>query len=61
MKKRNVKGVMVLDQIEFDHIYKRTVHRSNKTSGKITLPQSLVGEEVYAVLPKKEAKKKRSK
>ena len=61
MRKKDVKGVLVLEQIEFDQIYKRTVHRSNKTSGKITLPSELIGEEIYAVMPKKEAKKKRSK
>jgi putative transposon-encoded protein len=59
MGKKNVKGVLILEQIEFENIYKRTVHRSNKTSGKITLPQDLIGEEVYAVMPKKEKKKKR--
>jgi len=47
------KGVLILDQITFNYVFKRTVGKNNKTSGKISLPRSLIGRDVYVVVPKK--------
>ena len=49
MKLMKKPGVLILEQIKFDYIFKRKVIRNNKTSGKITLPQELIGEYVYIV------------
>ena len=49
-KNLNQKGTLILKQIEFNQVYKRTVGKNNDTSGKITLPKKLIGKEVYVVV-----------
>jgi len=43
---------LVLQEIPVKRIILRKVSKNNKTSGKITVPEELVGKEVYIVLPK---------
>ena len=52
-KRLKSKNVISFNQIEFDKYLKRKVHRSNKTSGKITLPIGWIGKEVCVVLLEK--------
>ena len=47
------KGMLILEKIDFDQVYKRKVGRNNDTSGKITLPKELIGQEVYVVVKNK--------
>ncbi len=46
----NTKGRLILKEIEFEQVYVRTVHKSNKRSGKITLPPELIGKKVYVIV-----------
>lgn len=48
MKKK--KGMIIIEQIEFEDIRKRTVMKNNKTSGKVSVPTSWIGKEVYVVV-----------
>ncbi|MEA1924871.1 MAG: DUF2080 family transposase-associated protein [Candidatus Altiarchaeota archaeon] len=48
--KKKVKGRLILEEIAFDDAVKRTVHKSNKSSGKITLPKEWIDKKVYVVL-----------
>ena len=57
MKDRKLKGTLVLEEVKFDRMLKRKVHRSNKTSGKVTLPPDLVGKEVIIIIPSKRLNK----
>ena len=38
--------------VPVERLLVRTVSKNNKTSGKITLPSSLVDKKVYIVIPK---------
>lgn len=51
------KGLLVLKQVEFDDYLKRRVHKSNKTSGKITVPTNWIGKQVYVILTEQNGKK----
>ena len=42
-------GSLVLKEIKFDHIFKRTVMRSDKV-GKVYLPRELIGKNVYIIV-----------
>lgn len=42
-------GRVVLEEINFDHIFKRVVMRSG-TVGKIYLPRELIGKKVYVIV-----------
>ena len=42
------KGSLILDEIKYDHLFKRTVMRSGKVA-KIYLPKELIGQSVYVV------------
>ena len=48
LKKR--KGIVILEQIEFDYILKRKVINNNATSGKVTVPKELIGKKVYVII-----------
>jgi len=56
MKDKKVNGTLILEKIDFNRMLERTVHRSNKSSGKITLPSELIGEKVFVIIPKKGGK-----
>lgn len=45
------KGVLILEKIEFDRVFKRKVGKNNTSSGKISLPYDLIGKTVFVVLP----------
>ncbi|MDD1777479.1 MAG: hypothetical protein LUQ65_04865 [Candidatus Helarchaeota archaeon] len=53
MKDKKVKGVLILQKVEFDRMLERTVHKSNKSSGKVTLPIDLVGKKIIVIIPKR--------
>lgn len=42
-------GRVILEEIKFDHIFKRVVMKSG-TVGKIYLPRELIGKKVYVVV-----------
>jgi len=46
----NKKGRLILNEIQFDQVYQRTVHKCNDRAGKITLPPELIGKKVYVVV-----------
>jgi len=48
LKKR--KGLLILEQINFEYVYKRKVTTNNKTSSKVTLPKELIGKYVYVIV-----------
>jgi putative transposon-encoded protein len=50
MTLKKTKGRLILKEIEFEQVYIRTVHKSNKRSGKITLPPDLIGKKVYVIV-----------
>lgn len=50
MKIKKKKGILIIEQIEFDDALKKKVVKNNKTSGKITVPKELIGKEVYVVI-----------
>ena len=50
MKAQKVKGRLILKEIEFNKVWKKTVTKNNDTSGKIQLPKDLIGKEVYIIL-----------
>ena len=41
-------GALIVEEIKFDHIFKRKVMKSNNV-GKIYLPKELIGKNVYVV------------
>lgn len=43
------KGTLILQEIKFDHVFKRKVMRSGNV-GKIYLPKELVGKSVIVVV-----------
>lgn len=53
MKDKKVNGTLIIEKIDFKRMIERTVHKSNKSSGKITLPKELVGKKVIVIIPKK--------
>jgi putative transposon-encoded protein len=50
MATKKTKGLLILEKIEFDQVYKRRVGKNNDSSGKITLPYNLIGKHVYVVV-----------
>jgi len=42
-------GSLILKEIKFDHIFKRTVMRSGKV-GKVYLPKELIGKSIYIIV-----------
>lgn len=54
MKHKKTEGRLILKEIILDDIYARKVTKNNKTSGKVTLPISLVGKKVYVIIPEGE-------
>lgn len=50
MSVKKTKGILILEKIEFDQVYKRTVGKNNETSGKVTLPKELIGKTVFVVV-----------
>lgn len=51
MEIKNKDGLLLVNKIEFNNILKRKVIKNNSTSGKITLPSELIGNEVYIIVP----------
>jgi len=51
MKMKKKKGLLIIEQIEFEDAFKKRVIKNNDTSGKINLPKDLIGKEVYVVVP----------
>ena len=49
MKNEKTKGRLILKEIEFEQVWKKTVVRNNDTSGKVQVPKDLIGKEVYIV------------
>ena len=43
---------LTLREIPIKRVLVRKVSANNGTSGKLTLPKELIGQEVYVVLPK---------
>jgi len=43
------KGTLVLEEIRFDHVFKRQVKPHSDTAGRIYLPKDLVGKTVYVI------------
>lgn len=52
MKKsgRKTKGKIEIEPIEFSQVYEFEVKRANKTSGRIYLPEKLIGKKVYVLI-----------
>jgi len=44
------KGRLILEEIHFDHVYKRAVKPHSDTSGRIYLPKELIGKTVYVIV-----------
>jgi len=44
------KGLIILNQVEFDAYTEREVFKNNDTSGKITLPKNWIGKKVYVMI-----------
>ena len=42
------KGTLILEEIKFDHVFKRVVMKSDKV-GKIYLPKELIGKTVLVI------------
>ena len=42
------KGTLILQEIKYDHLFKRTVMKSGNVA-KIYLPKELIGQSVYVV------------
>ena len=49
LNKHCKEGKLVLTEINFDHVFKRTVMSSGKV-GKIYLPKELIGKTVFVVV-----------
>ena len=49
LNKRERKGRLILEEIHFDHVFKRQVKQHSDSSGRIYLPRDLVGKYVYVV------------
>jgi len=47
------KGRLILEEIRFDHVFKREVKYHSPTSGRIYLPKELVDKTVYVVIDAK--------
>ena len=43
------KGTLVLQEIKFDHVFKRKVTKSGHV-GKVYLPKELIGRTVYVIV-----------
>lgn len=43
------KGSLILEEIKFDHIFKRTVMKSGSVA-KVYLPKELIGKNVYVIV-----------
>ena len=43
------KGTLILQEIRFDHVFKKTVMKSDKV-GKVYLPKEFIGKNVYIVV-----------
>jgi putative transposon-encoded protein len=54
MKSRKVNGKIKLKPIEFSEILELEVKRANKSSGRIYLPEKLIGKKVYVLVDEKE-------
>ena len=52
-QKKDKKGLLIIESIEFSKIVERTVSKNNDSSGKITLPKDWIGRRVYTVLIEK--------
>lgn len=50
---------IIIKNMEFSKILSRYVSRSNLTSGKVNVPEDLIGKEVMVCLPKKVQKRKK--
>ncbi len=50
MTVKKTQGQLVLKEIKFEQIYQRRVHKSNSSSGKVTLPFELIGKSVYVIV-----------
>lgn len=49
-EKNYKKGMVVLEGVRFDHMFKRKVMRHSDTAGKIYLPKELVGKTVCVIV-----------
>jgi len=52
-------GKIIINNVEFSKILSRYVSRSNDTSGKVNVPEDLIGKEVMVCLPKQIKKRKK--
>lgn len=50
---------IIINNMEFSKILSRYVSRSNDTSGKVNVPENLIGKEVMVCLPKQVQKHKK--
>jgi len=48
-KKNHRLGSLFLEEIKFDHVFKRKVMRSGNV-GKIYLPKEMIGKNIYVVV-----------
>lgn len=53
MAGKHIIGRLVLKEIEIETVYIRKVGKNNPTSGKVSLPRHLIGEDVYVVIKPK--------
>ena len=53
MRTKKKKGIIIIEQIEFEDMHRRTVLKNNDKSGKVTVPTQWIGKEVYVVVPSK--------
>jgi len=44
------KGLIILNQVEFDAYTERKVIKNNDSSGKITLPKKWINKKVYVMI-----------
>ena len=46
-------GTLILEQIPITRVLVRKVSANNNSSGRVTLPKGLIGQEVYIIIPKR--------
>lgn len=49
-KNRKIKGRLILKEVNFEDSWKKVVIKNNESSGKVTLPKSLIGKAVYVIV-----------
>ena len=54
VKEQKLKGRLILKEILFDRVWKKSVLKNNDTSGKVQVPKDLIGKEVYVIVAEEE-------